>query len=268
VNTDAHIRELRGRLAKREDRRAWDVQTVLRQVELRKESFDIANVELELALRDYLAAEEAYRELMHREVGVYRLTPEEIEVMDRFEAAMPLLALRMETFVSQARILMDRIARLLHFAFRPAKVEIGSHSGVAKHLPALAATHRVPLPDTLVPRAARLSVTVKKLRDKHLFHPSGQHGHKLRTVPIVDPKTGAAKLKIKWAAPPDEEPVEPEYSNELQAMRADVLDYLGEVLTLIESNELPQPAGSGDQQVPMQTPSDVTTAGSRRTFRG
>ena len=240
MNIEAQFRELNGRLAKREDRRAWDVTTVLRQVELRKESFDIASAELEQACEAYLAAEEGFRALMHREVGVYRLTPPEIEVLETHTAATPFLILRIETFVIQARILLDRVARLLHFAFRPDGVAIGSHSGVAERLPALAASHNVELPDTLVPRVERLTTTVKTLRDKYLVHPSWPEGHRVRTTPIVDPETGAVQLKIKFAAPQDDESFEPLYSSELHTVRTDVLDYLDEALALIESNGLPR----------------------------
>ena len=56
----------------------------------------------------------------------------------------------------------------------------------------------------------------------------------------MDPSSGAASLKIKWAHPDDVEPPPPIHSAELETLHSDLMNYLDEVLVFIDSSGTPR----------------------------
>jgi len=159
------------------------MQSVVRQVEVAQRSFEFSRRDLEQARAAYVGSSEAFDSLTHRKVGIYMLSPEESESIRAYAEATHLLTFRIETSFFQARILLDRIARLLHFAFQPAQTAIGSHAHLARNFPALVAEHGTSVLEKLMSRINDLTKDVKNFRDRYLVHPSGPHGHRVRSTP-------------------------------------------------------------------------------------
>lgn len=136
----------------------------------------------------------------------------------------------------QARIVLDRVARLLNFAFRPASREIGSHSDLARNLPGVVAEHGHQTPSSLLRRIQDLTRDVKDIRDRHIVHPSGPRGHLIRRIAALD-DSGEVRLKIKWAARDDDpDEVDPVLSEDFARIDDAVRSYVREVVSFIQAS--------------------------------
>ena len=192
------LQDLIQRYGNRKGEIAWDCRFAGYQVERALRQLDFAKADVASAATRYIAAEKA-AQAMWALPG--RCPPDDRgRYCDRRQVQYrePFLPFRIEIYITQARVVMDRVARLLHFAFRPASVSIGSHSSVARQLPALAAEHSITVPERLLRRVAHLTRDVKDLRDRYIVHPQGPHGHLIARGANLGPD-GTVRLKMKWA---------------------------------------------------------------------
>jgi hypothetical protein len=240
VNDEHGLAALVQSYAAQDGKLAWDTRFAAHQVERALIHLDFARSDLLDSLAHYRDAETAFGVMTRRPVGVYRLTPDEVRVVHEHSTAHELLPFRMEVYLYQARIVLDRVARLLNFAFRPASREIGSHSDLARNLPLVVAEHGCDVPSSLMGRIKELTRDVKDVRDKHIVHPSGPRGHLIRRIAVLDDDTSEARMKIKWASQDDEE-VPPMLSEDFAKIDAGVRDYVREVVAFVGTSA-PTPA--------------------------
>jgi hypothetical protein len=96
----------------------------------------------------------------------------ELERWEALRTAHFRLQFRIEIFYVYARKLLDDIAVMLTFAVKPASIEIGKHSGVAKHIGALAAEKGFDGAEIVAARASALGGRVQPFRDDYVVHRS------------------------------------------------------------------------------------------------
>lgn len=246
--TRRELSKLIGYFERRTDKGSWDGRFAGYQVSRALDHLDIANTDLLASLAYHRDAAEAHDGLMRGTVGVCRLSPAESATLDIYADSIADLTFRMEVYLYQARIVLDRIARLLHFAFRPARFEIGSHSSVAKLLPAIAAEHGVTVPAGFLASVDRLTQDVKGIRDRFVVHPSGPRGHLIRRVPEVG-QDGVVRLKIKWASVvPDGDEAEPVVITSVDFTDLDtaIRGYVRDAVALIDGHLERLPSGGTD----------------------
>ena len=223
------------RVAQQDGQLSWDCRFAGYQVERALIQLEIARLDLIGSLARYIDAEEEFLEDIRGPVGARRMMPREIAVHDVYHEALDELPFRMEVYLYEARIVLDRVARFLHFAFRPASCEIGSHSSLAKLLPKVAEDHGVVVPDHLMAHIGELTNDVKVIRDRFIVHPSGPYGHLIRRIASVEPD-GVVRLKIKWASrtAEGETGLEPVTSADFAELDTSIKRYVREVVALIE----------------------------------
>jgi hypothetical protein len=242
VEDDCGLQALIQRYAAHDGKIAWDARFAAHQVERALIHLDFARSDLVDAIDRYLHAEQAYRVMTSRPVGVYRLTPPEVGVVEEHSTAHELLPFRMEVYMYQARIVLDRVARLLNFAFRPASREIGSHSDLVRNLPVVVAEHGRQTPPSLLQRIQDMTRDVKDIRDRHIVHPSGPRGHLIRRIAVLDDDSGEVRLKIKWATrDEDDNEVALVFSEDFTTIDDAAREYVCEVVSFIQSSA-PTPA--------------------------
>lgn len=217
---------------------AWDCRFAGYQVERALVQLDMARGDLDGAVARYRDAEKAWLASNRGLVGARILSADDVAIRDEYETVLDVLPFRMEVYITQARVVLDRVARLVHFALRPASIEIGSHSSM-NQLPQLAAEHSVVVPTSLTERIDALTRDVKNLRDRFIVHPHGPRGHLIRRVARVE-DSGEVRLRIKWA-PPTREDFDAGLegavvsSADFSSLDAAVRDYVREVVALIET---------------------------------
>src|SRR5436309_5171624 len=189
--------------------------------------------DVERAQADFLSArtrEQAFREGRLR--GVW--DDDGNAVLDEVRRTYFLLQYRIDSLYVVARSLLDDIAGLLDRALARSAVQIGKHSGVAKHLPKIAADRGLSGADIVAEKAASLSTRVKKFRDDYVIHRSrGRRAHVTRSI-TVGPD-GTPRMLVGGLAFP--EPGDQPFvvmSDSPEELKAALDEYLDAVLGLIE----------------------------------
>lgn len=105
------------------------------------------------------------------------MTAEELELHDEVGEDALRLYLRIETFYLFAKVLLDRLARLIpHYFGHADGVKLSKHSGLKHALPAFAEQKGLTLPARLTDKVDELQRRISDYRDKTIAH-----GHSPRT---------------------------------------------------------------------------------------
>jgi hypothetical protein len=147
---------------------------------------------LDLAIEDYVEACTNYT----REMEWWDANRSHREANERNRRACYLVQFRIETFYVFARVLLDDVAVLLHWALGSATGgEIGiTHKGIAKNLPAIAAAEGLAGYEDVIARGDELAGLIKDFRDDYVVHQSGQAPRAIAPGFRTDPEDKTSRL--------------------------------------------------------------------------
>ncbi len=131
--------------------------------------------------------------------------------------------LRIETFYTNARVLMDAVVILVDELKRPCAVTIGGHTNLEKLLPRVVALGCLEQPpERLVDLIGELTRRIKNFRDDHVSHIHEARNLKGMTFNSLDAQS--ARISVFDAFPTDAAMIESELPSELWPLIEEYLD--------------------------------------------
>jgi hypothetical protein len=214
---------------------------------------------LEITANDYEEATVAYRAILDRWLPVQEavkertggtaftddLTADELALHDEVGVNGLTVYLRIETFYVFAKILLDRLARLIpHYFGHADGVPLSKHRQLPTALPAFAERKGLTLPPALTEQADELQRRISDYRDKTITH-----GHSPRTYrgTALSLNTGEAMISTHRLYP-ERAADAPRQSETPRTLLPLIENYVDELVAFLSANgdkADPEPAGFG-----------------------
>lgn len=223
-----------GRSSKRVDHL---IQVAAGHVGLTLTFLDIGAADIAESRRDYQVVNEQLKAVIAEAgPGSHALEGEALAIYEAQSRAVWIAIYRIDSFFVFARVLLDDIAALIDRVFRPVRHEVGgSHSKLADRLPRAVAEYGLEMPYELEMAIAGLDVNVTLFRDKHVVHRSRLTPRIMRGLALNSEGLPVGLNVGGIAYPRESEEVTPLLSANPSELHAELLDYLGLVITLLEN---------------------------------
>jgi hypothetical protein len=161
-------------------------------LEITANDYEAATAEYHESLSRWYPVIEAVKERTGGTVSTDDLTPDELELRNEVAVNGLTVYLRIETFYEFAKILLNRLARLVpHYFGHADGVALRKHRQLPMALPAFAEQKELELPAALIEQADELQHRISDYRDKTITH-----GHSPRTYrgTAIELSTGEAMI--------------------------------------------------------------------------
>jgi hypothetical protein len=223
------------------DERAGDILAVYAQqlaelvgyLEVTADDYEVANGDYQNSLDRLHPVIEAIKERTGGSALPEQMTADELELHDEVGLSGLKVYLRIETFYLFAKILLDRLARLVpHYFGHGHGVKLSKHSQLKDALPAFAEQKGLALPPQLLDRIDELTRRISDYRNKTITH-----GHSPRTYrgTAIYLNTGEAMISTHRLYPVDASDAA-QQSETPRTLLPLIEDYIDELVAFLGSN--------------------------------